>query len=35
MDVTTGLSWALYANATLQRKLEPLVTQFFAERGIR
>ena len=35
MDVTTGLSWAVFANATLHRQLEPLLSQFFADRGIR
>lgn len=34
MDVTTGISWAAFANPTLQRQLEPLMSQFFADRGI-
>ena len=33
MDVTTGLSWAGYANATLRGKIEPLLAEFFAGRG--
>jgi hypothetical protein len=35
LDTTTGLSWALFANKTLQRKIEPLLTAFFAQRGIK
>jgi fructose-1,6-bisphosphatase/inositol monophosphatase family enzyme len=35
MDVTTGLSWAAYANVELQRRIEPLLTQFLSERGVR
>jgi hypothetical protein len=34
MDVTTGLSWAAYANASLRAKIEPLLTEFFRARGI-
>lgn len=33
LDVTTGLSWAGYANEALRRRIEPLVLQFFRERG--
>jgi hypothetical protein len=29
LDVTTGLSWAAYANDALRRKIEPVVTAFF------
>ncbi|HEX8916015.1 MAG TPA: hypothetical protein VF796_26950 [Humisphaera sp.] len=32
MDVTTGMSWAIYANRTLQQKIEPLLTAFLTER---
>ena len=28
MDVTTGLSWAGYANEELRRVLEPLIAEF-------
>ena len=28
LDVTTGLSWAAYANETLRQKIEPIVTAF-------
>lgn len=28
LDLTTGLSWAAYANEALRRKIEPLVTEF-------
>ena len=34
LDVTTGLSWAGFANGALRAKIEPLLTQFFAARGI-
>ena len=34
MDVTTGLSWAGYANAALRAKIEPLLNQFFRARGV-
>ena len=33
MDVTTGLSWAGFANADLQRSMEPLLATFLRERG--
>ena len=33
LDVTTGLSWAGYANETLRRKIEPVLTRFLRERG--
>lgn len=29
LDTTTGLNWVGYANATLRRKIEPLIKQFF------
>lgn len=32
MDVTTGLSWAGYANAALRAKIEPLLTDFLKKR---
>ena len=32
MDVTTGLSWAAYANEALRQVLEPLVTEFLNGR---
>lgn len=35
LDVTSGLSWAMYANRELQQKIEPLLTAFLTERGIR
>jgi hypothetical protein len=34
LDVTTGLSWAAYANRELRRAIEPLLTAFLRERGI-
>jgi hypothetical protein len=34
LDVTTGLSWAGYANRALQQRIEPLLNAFFAERGM-
>jgi fructose-1,6-bisphosphatase/inositol monophosphatase family enzyme len=34
MDVTTGLSWAGYANGALHRQIEPILRQFFTSRGI-
>ncbi len=34
LDVITGISWAGYANATLQKSIEPLLTAFLRERGI-
>jgi hypothetical protein len=34
LDVTTGLSWAGYANAALRQKIEPLVSGFLRDRGI-
>ena len=33
LDVTTGLSWAGYANETLRRKIEPVMAEFLRERG--
>jgi hypothetical protein len=35
LDVTTGLSWAGFANPTLHRRIQPLLTRFFEERGVR
>ncbi len=32
MDTTTGLSWVGYANATLRRKMEPLLLNFLASK---
>ena len=32
MDVTTGLSWAAFANETLRRQIEPLIAEFFDAR---
>jgi hypothetical protein len=32
LDVTTGLSWAGYANKTLQEHIEPLLTRFLQDR---
>lgn len=32
LDVTTGLSWAAFANQSLQRAIEPLLTHFLNER---
>jgi fructose-1,6-bisphosphatase/inositol monophosphatase family enzyme len=34
LDVTTGLSWAMFANRALQQKIEPLLTAFLRSRGI-
>ena len=31
LDTTTGLSWIGYANATLRKRIEPLVGQFFRD----
>ena len=30
LDVTTGLSWAGYANDALRRQIEPLIQSFLA-----
>jgi hypothetical protein len=35
LDVTTGLSWAGFANPTLRRRIQPLLTRFFEKRGVR
>ena len=35
LDTTTSLAWAIYANKTLQGKIEPLLTRFLAGRGVR
>jgi hypothetical protein len=32
LDVTTGLSWAAYANPALRAKIEPLLTAFLQEK---
>jgi hypothetical protein len=32
LDVTTGLSWAAYANDALRQKIEPVVTRFLERR---
>jgi hypothetical protein len=34
LDVTSGLSWAGYANPALRHKIEPLLTAFLRERGV-
>ncbi|MEX0776954.1 MAG: hypothetical protein WD042_14710 [Phycisphaeraceae bacterium] len=34
MDVHTGVHWCGYANAALRHAIEPVIRQFFAERGI-
>lgn len=34
LDTTSNLAWAIYANKTLQAKIEPLLTTFLRERGI-
>jgi hypothetical protein len=34
LDVTTGLSWAGYANDALRATIEPLLSGFFKERGL-
>jgi hypothetical protein len=33
LDVTSGISWAAYANQTLRNKIEPLLLRFFSKRG--
>jgi len=35
LDVTTGLSWSLFANAELRRNIEPLLMAFLRSRGLR
>jgi len=35
LDATTGLSWAGYANAMIQKQVEPLLVKLFAEWGVR
>jgi fructose-1,6-bisphosphatase/inositol monophosphatase family enzyme len=35
LDVTSGISWAGYANLQLKEKMEPLLTAFFHERRSR
>lgn len=34
LDVTTGLSWAGFANHDLRRSIEPFITAFLREQGI-
>ena len=34
LDVTTGLSWAGYANGALREKIEPLLSMFLRDRGV-
>jgi hypothetical protein len=34
MDVTSGVSWAGYANAALRRVIEPVLRAFLEERGV-
>ena len=33
LDVTTGLSWAGYANAGLRETIEPVLVEFLKRRG--
>jgi fructose-1,6-bisphosphatase/inositol monophosphatase family enzyme len=33
LDVTTGLSWAGYANRALRDRIEPILSEFLRERG--
>ena len=33
LDVTTGLSWAGYANAALRQRIEPVMVEFLKKRG--
>jgi hypothetical protein len=33
LDVTTGMSWAAYANRDLQRAIEPILTRYLRELG--
>jgi hypothetical protein len=33
LDVTTGMSWAAYANRDLQRAIEPILTSYLRELG--
>ena len=35
LDVTTGLSWAAYANPALRGAIEPLILSFFASKGLK
>lgn len=34
LDVTTGMSWAAYANGRLKERIEPPLTRFLRERGL-
>jgi hypothetical protein len=34
LDVTTGLSWAGFANERLRRTVEPVMLEFFGGRGV-
>ncbi len=34
LDTTSNLAWAIYANKTLQGKIEPLLTRFLHDRGV-
>ena len=34
LDVTTGLSWAGYANEELRRQIEPLLANFLKDKGL-
>jgi fructose-1,6-bisphosphatase/inositol monophosphatase family enzyme len=33
LDVTTGISWAAFANETLRKSIEPILTRFLTERS--
>jgi hypothetical protein len=35
MDVTSGLSWAGFANRKLHDAIQPLLAEFFRQRGTR
>ncbi len=35
LDVTTGISWAAFANENLRSAIQPLLREFFAKSGIR
>jgi hypothetical protein len=35
LDVTTGISWAAFANETLHKKIEPILTAYLNAKGIQ
>jgi fructose-1,6-bisphosphatase/inositol monophosphatase family enzyme len=35
LDVTTGISWAAFANEALRKSIEPILTRYLTERGAR